>query len=583
MKHKLALLFALYLMLPLWYTILPEQDGLMALFGGQVCAQDVQNEDKPAKKSFWEQLQSLLSKKRSQDNKALSVTEKYPLYYNWIHQREQKFYDSLSQRSDFVTWDKYQDIITLDVKRSRDTSLRNKLAPNIKVFGWHPYWMGSAYKSYHFNHLSYLAWFSYSVDPFTGKYNNPDVINLWKNSDELFELAKAEGCKVLLTITNHTAAGNRVFLSNPESQRVLIDSLIVLLRKNGAGVDVNFENIPNGFGDEVTTFLQTLSSKIKKEIPGFILSVDLPVEDRSKAFELKKLEPFVDLFLVMGYDFYTSISKTDGPVAPLNAYNGQLNIRQSVDKYQQTGIAREKLLLGLPYYGAIWRAKSSGAGQLDPSLKFIRQIAYKEVKSLYPQQKPNYDHYRWSAYIINKVDSNYYEKCWYDDTITLGRKIDWVLEKKLGGIGIWALGFDNGHEDFWNLIQKKLVSDTSLVYTESYIESRHFKLGKSVMKYRSLIAVAGIFIVVFLVGGLVVALMDWRVREVFFQHKTLRLLYSLAAIAVLLSIYAFYLYVTGKPLLNNSNLFALGIGLTLGVGIALVVRYFHEKWTKSLP
>ena len=50
MKHKLVFLFALYLMLPLWYTILPEQDGLLALFGGQVCAQEVQNEDKPAKK-----------------------------------------------------------------------------------------------------------------------------------------------------------------------------------------------------------------------------------------------------------------------------------------------------------------------------------------------------------------------------------------------------------------------------------------------------------------------------------------------------------------------------------------------------
>lgn len=93
-----------------------------------------------------------------------------------------------------------------------------------------------------------------------------------------------------------------------------------------------------------------------------------------------------------------------------------------------------------------------------------------------------------------------------------------------------------------NMLDKKLASDTLLVHSDAYVERRQYKFDWSVMADRSIIGVAGIFLAVFIIGGLVVALFDWRVRKVFFQNKTLRLIYSMAAIAVLLSIYAFYLY-----------------------------------------
>jgi spore germination protein YaaH len=583
MKQKLATLLLLYLLLPFWASLLPVplQEWSWAWFGGQLLAQSEQREAE--KTGFWDQLQAILSKKKEKGAQSLSVTEKYPMYYNWIHREEQKFYDSVSQIG-VASWDRYQDIINVEIKRNRDTTLPNKLARNIKVFGWHPYWMGSAYQTYKFEYLSHLAWFSYSVDPYTGKYNNPDVINMWKNSAELFDLAKKSNCKVLLTISSHTGIGNRIFLENPESQRVLIDSLIVLLKGRGDGVDVNFEAIPRRFGAKVTAFLQNLSRRLKAANANYILSVDLPIVDYHDTYQFGLLSGYVDLFLVTGYDFHHVRSKADGPVSPLNPYNGELSIRETVNLYLQKGLSREKLLLGLPYYGALWTARTPVPSQRDSSLKFEEHLTYREIKKRYGTQVPQYDYNRGGAYFITpNADGSYYEKCWFDDTLTLGHKLDWVVEEKLAGIGLWALGYDYGHPDFWNLIEKKLASDTLLVYSGSYIESRQYKLGKSLMAYRSIIGVAGIFLVVFIVGGLVVALFDWRVREVFFQNKTLRLLYSLAAIAVLLSIFAFYLFVRGKPLLDENNLFGLGIGLAAGVCIAYGVGYYYDKWTKNLP
>lgn len=584
MKKQLLLLILVWACFPLAQVLCP-QSGWLDQLGGTLYSQQIALPQDST--GFWDQLKSVLQRGKNAGVASKSVTEKYDWYYDWIHQEEFKLYDSLSKVG-VVNWDRYQNIITLQVKAGNDSLAAKKLAPNIKMFGWHPYWMGSAFESYQFNLLSYVAWFSYNINPETGNYNNADVIRDWADPEKagkLVELAHGHQCKVLLTITNHTSKGNKDFLTNPLAQQVLMDSLIRLIQLREAdGVDVNFELVPDGLEEEMTLFLQALSQRLKGKNKDWVLSVDLPIYDVFGTYELDKLAEYVDLFIVTGYDYYNGKSRTDGPVAPLNAPMNQHSIRHSVNKYLQAGLKKEKLILGLPYYGAVWTAKSAQPGLLDSTLLFKQHMTYRALQAKYCINEPGFDWERMSRYYVQyNPDSSWYEKCWFDDSITLGRKFDWVLQQQLAGVGIWALGYDNGHTELWNMIRDKYASDTNLVYQEPYIESRYYNLSRSLMEYRSLIAVAGIFVVVFLLLGLVVALFDWRVREVFFQNKTLRLLYALAGISVLLSVYAFYLYVNEKPLFDENNLLALGIGLVLGVCATLYISHLFEKNRKSLP
>ena len=161
-------------------------------------------------------------------------------------------------------------------------------------------------------------------------------------------------------------------------------------------------------------------------------------------------------------------------------------------------------------------------------------------------------------------------------------------EDKPEKVGFWdqlRVEFSKKQDQDCSILDKKFASDTLLVYPGAYIDSRQYKLGRYLMAYRAraIICVAGIFLSVFIIGGLVGALFDWRVRKIFFQNKTLRLIYSMAALSVLLWIYAFYSYVAENPLLDGNHLFALGVGLTLVWGTPRVVGYFFEKWTKNLP
>jgi spore germination protein YaaH len=570
MNRKLLLLGICWMHLSIVWVVQPEWWG-----AGRLCAQ---TQDTP----FWPKIKKALQPNHS--NQPESITEKYGLVYDWIHQKEKKLYDSLSQLG-LVNWDRYQNIIQYQYTASQDSLLSGPLAKNVTVFGWHPYWMGNAYESYRFNLLSYLAWFSYNIDPKTGNCDNPDLISAWKNA-AVVPLAHAKGCKVLLTITSHTKEGNALFLKSLESQQNLIQQLIPLLaEKEADGVDVNFENVPNGLARNMTLFLKNLSQQLKKY--KYTLTVDLPIIDFNHIYELDQLQNDVDLFIVTGYDYFNGQSRTDGPVAPLDGPWGSYNIKQSVDLYLQTGISKKQLLLGLPYYGAVWAGKQKQGthGQLDTNLNFVGHMTYRALKGKYCKDEVFLDPLSYSKYYWAQPfpDSNYYEKCWFDDSLTLSQKFGWVIKEEMAGVGIWALGYDNGYPELWGMIAAQYGQDSIAVYKEPFIESRYFHLSKSLAQYKSLIAVSGIFLVAFILLGLVVALFDWRVREVFFQQKTLRLLYALGGAGILLSVASFYLFSTEKLVFEKGYFWYLFIGIILGAFIAALAAWWFDKKRSKTP
>jgi len=68
-----------------------------------------------------------------------------------------------------------------------------------------------------------------------------------------------------------------------------------------------------------------------------------------------------------------------------------------------------------------------------------------------------------------------WNQIWYDDSISLGLKYDFAINKNLKGIGIWALGYDDGRTELWNLIEKKFTTIVSVNENISDIPS-NFKL-----------------------------------------------------------------------------------------------------------
>lgn len=400
------------------------------------------------------------------------------------------------------------------------------LNQNVTIFGWHPYWLGNTYHSYNFDLLSVVSYFSYDLNPRTGGSKNPYALGKWLESD-FVEMAHEKNTKVLLTVSNHGESNNRLFFSDSptklkkenveaeispqERQQVLIDSLLSYIESKGAdGVDINFENIPSTYQLEFTQFVKNLSKQFKAKNENYMIV--LTVEPKvSKAYDIPILTKYVDLVVIMGYETHnasTSTKNGNGPLSPL------YDLKNSVEQYLKAGANRSSLVLALPHYGTVWQGN-----------KFIDYLTYSKIRNKYDGNVPKRDTINHTvSYTINDTI------VWWDDSVSLKHKYDWIIEEKLGGMGIWALGYDNGYNDIWSAIDEKFT-DIKLPPEKM---TRTLSLLRTMRKYRNLMVVSCVFLIMFIVLGFTISFWDWRVRQAFFEAKTFRLIYIIAGFIVLM-------------------------------------------------
>lgn len=328
---------------------------------------------------------------------------------------------------------------------------QTKLNKKFKVFGWHPTSMGTAYNSYEFDLLWGVGFFSAEVDPATGKLKN---IYNWKTTP-LVDLAKKSGTKVFLTVTNFGASANTQLLSNPASTQTLVDSLIYLVKLRKAdGVSVDFESVPGSMAGNLTGFMQKLSTQLKKEVPGAQVLLALYTVDWSKTFQIQQLNPWVDLYTIMGYDYYYTGSPQAGPVSPQQSGSiwAPYNLEKSVDYYLGQGAPPEKVILALPYYGRQWYTEA--ATYPSKNTGYIQSPAYKNYIASVQAVQTLFDNpSKFSC--LTGTHNGKTTQLWYMDAKTLSANYDYVISKNLAGIGIWALGYDNGRKELWQLIEDK--------------------------------------------------------------------------------------------------------------------------------
>ncbi|HMQ86560.1 MAG TPA: glycosyl hydrolase family 18 protein [Flavilitoribacter sp.] len=534
------------------------------------------------------------------------IKDKLGLIYNAIHSEEFERYSAVqdSQVQDWLDYFRLEDKQVLYQSPKGDTLV---IANNVKVFGWHPFWMGEAYKSYNYQLLNYVSLFSYNLNTAAEPniaYDNPEVVEGWSNPNfKLIGMAHEKGCKVLITLTSFYKSGNRQFLDNKSRQQErLIQNLSELLVKLQAdGLDVNFEQIPAGYELKFSQFIRKLRTSLPPHPAGgnYIVSVVLPKLNQYQIYQVDTLQKYVDFFILTGYDYHIGAKMPPGPVAPL--FKSEGSIEQSVFHWLEQGVNRRKLLLGLPYYGALWSTTNANdPNWRDTSKITFQHIPYWRIRQQYGNRRepPNYNIESWTAnytYTVTDSIGNTVrrETLYFDDSTTLNAKFNWVLKEGLGGVGIWALGYDSGRKELWSLIDTLFApsQDTIAVYHPA---QERFYLPQSLSKYRDVVAVGSVFLVVFLLAGFVGALFDAAVRDVFFANKTLRLTYIMGGflfIAVAAVLY-YYLKVSEDPyaspytpeqLLARNRLVVLAVGIISGILITVLGTALFERRRKRLP
>ncbi len=323
------------------------------------------------------------------------------------------------------------------------------------VFGFHPYWVEGAQNNYQWDMLSDFCYFNYEVNPATGA---PTTIHDWLNAASV-DAAHAHGVRVHLTMTlfgNHSQ-----FFNNKSAQRNFSKTIIALLKERKAiGVNLDMELVPKTLKRKMTEFVLFFGRELHREIPGSILSIDIPAVDWSGTFEIAKMNKEVDIFFIMGYDYYYSGSSESGPCGPLYSFVDyyDYNLSRTVSYYQAVGMPLDKMVLGLPYYGKTWKVSKQGAPA--KTLAKGTSIFFKDTKN-------NTDgHFsRTNARWASTSFANYYlykqSGSWYHSFILNAKeqryKMDLIRLRGLAGTGMWALGYDDGYSDLWNVLRETMT------------------------------------------------------------------------------------------------------------------------------
>ncbi len=256
-----------------------------------------------------------------------------------------------------------------------------------------------------------------------------------RSSREFVNYAHSKGKQVWGLISNFedSSIDTASALNRVSSRDNLVDQTIAAAIASGVdGINVDFEQIGDTDKDGYLEFIKELSLKCKKN--DLILSVDNYVPTAASAHYNRSVQAdYADYVVTMAYDEHYAGSKKAGSVSSYPfVKNGVENSLKEVPK--------EQLVLALPFFTRIWctegdNVTSEAVGMKNQYEKFGKNGG--EAKWL-SKEGQNYGEYK-------SGDKLY--QCWFEDSKSLGKKMELVNTEKLAGVAFWKLGLES--DDAW--------------------------------------------------------------------------------------------------------------------------------------
>jgi len=214
------------------------------------------------------------------------------------------------------------------------------------------------------------------------------------------------------------------------SERKALIADIIAAAKNFDGLQIDFENVPQRDGAVFLSFLAELRAARGNKM----FTIALPARMRkinNDIYDYEKILPLVDRILVMAYDEHWSTS-APGPIASLPWC-------KKVAAYSLSVIGREKLIMGIPFYGRAWG--NSNPSQAHVYTGIERVINENNVKEIRRENGiPTFDY---------KIPVSV--KVYYDDEYSLSARMEMYRTMGIGSIGFWRLGQET--PAVWKLIK----------------------------------------------------------------------------------------------------------------------------------
>ncbi|HZG85509.1 glycosyl hydrolase family 18 protein [Paenibacillus sp.] len=277
----------------------------------------------------------------------------------------------------------------------------------------------------------------------------------WKLSSSFIDQMHAKGMKVVPFLSNHWQ--KQPGIAAMANREKLAGQIAEAVRKYGLdGVNVDIEGVSSDYRDEFTDFIRLLRRALPE---GAELSVAVAANPNGWKtgwhgfYDYAALAPNADYLMIMAYDESWEGSEP-GPVASLGF------VDRSIRYALKQGIPKSKIVVGLNFYGRIWKTDSAA----NSEGRVIRGLGISNVRvpPLLEKYKGQvtYDEASQSPRAVIRIPAGAVEyvgetkltagtyTIWFENERSLKAKLRLVSEHGIKGSGSWSLNQET--KDVWD-------------------------------------------------------------------------------------------------------------------------------------
>ncbi|KAK6518815.1 Endochitinase 1 [Arthrobotrys conoides] len=282
---------------------------------------------------------------------------------------------------------------------------------------------------------------------------NEDPSNLYGNFKAIYNLKKQKRhLKVLISIGGWTYSPKfHPVVIDPAKRAKFVESSVQLLEDYGLdGLDVDYEYPSDdaqarGYVELLRELRQALDAHAAKKHANyrFLLTIAAPCGPQNyQKLHVKAMDDQLDFWNLMAYDF----SGSWDPVAnhQANIYGSPVSGAEAVYWYINQGVARNKIILGIPLYGrSFMNTQGPGTAFSGVGQGSWEQGVYDFRALPLPGSNVSYDSQALASWSYNPDTK---EMISFDNEEVAKQKGAWINQEGLGGSMFWELSGDKGSD-----------------------------------------------------------------------------------------------------------------------------------------
>lgn len=251
----------------------------------------------------------------------------------------------------------------------------------------------------------------------------------------------------------HSADEDKIarLIENPETAaHALVSEVAPIMQSRGFGdLNLDIESFlvaSDSARANYTIFARTVAQDVRREKLGTV-TIEIPPIALVRKFMIDPVAigQIADYVVMMTYDYHYAGSYLAGPVAPIGGAGDmrEFDVETAIAEAVRV-IPPEKILLGIPLYGYQWETLSDRASAATipggASTASLRRIS--EIFASCATCSAQFDPVAREPF-LRYPENDYFNHIYFENEISMQEKIGLAQKYELGGVALWALGYED--------------------------------------------------------------------------------------------------------------------------------------------